>query len=207
LKLKPRMPKFQESGKMPSLGDILKESIDQGKTPSLTVISDSMAPLLQRDDIVGLQEIDRSQLNNGHIITFVYPHKPEDIITHRIAGTTQIDGQTKLITWADRTLMFDFPVEMNDVIGQVVWRKRNGRLLLLDRGQGAWLSNKLSKLATRELMRITRLNLYKDELNVETIARSDDLRKKGKSVLAVRIYRRLNSWWAKLLATLVSIIP
>ena len=196
-----------ESNNLPSLGELLKESLREGKTPILTVISNSMAPLLQRGDQVGLQAIDLTQLESGHIVTFSHHHQPGEMITHRIAGIAQVEGKTKLITWADRTLMFDPPIEIDDVIGRVIWRIRKGHRILLDQGRGLWLSNKLSKLATTEVMWITKLNIYNDDLSLEAIARSDILRVHGKKVLWVRIYRRINSIWAKTLTALVNFIP
>jgi len=201
------MPNHRESNEQPSLGDILKEGILEGKNPSLTVISDSMSPLLKCGDLVGLQQFDRTQLNPGHIVTYTYPHMPLELFTHRVAGISHIDDKTKLITWADRTLMFDFPIEFDDVVGRVIWRKRNGRLLDLDSGRGAWLSDKLSKLATSELKRITKLNIDKDHLSVEGIARSDELRRKGKSIYSVRLLRRIIFVWATLLASIVETMP
>lgn len=196
-----------EANEQPPLGDLLKEGLVQGKTPSLTLISDSMAPLLQRGDRVGLQEISLNQLSPGHIITFVYPHRTAQLVTHRMAGIAQIDGKTKLITWADRTLMFDLPIDKDDVIGRVVWRTRNNRRLNLDGGRGAWLSNKLSKLATRELKRITRLHLGEDNLSEQAISRSEELRRENKSLVRVRILRRINFMWARILAAIVEILP
>ncbi|NCF65610.1 MAG: S24 family peptidase [Anaerolineaceae bacterium] len=50
------------------LADLLKESIQQGTTPSLTVVGDSMSPLLRSGDQVGLQIAVLSQLQAGQII-------------------------------------------------------------------------------------------------------------------------------------------
>lgn len=200
------MPNLTESSQQPSLGNILRESILQGNTPSLTVISESMSPLLRSGDRVILQKLDRSLLQPGQIITFAYPQEPSRLVTHRLAGFAQIDGQSRIVSWADRTLMFDSPIEMNDIIGRVAWRTRNGQHLNLDNGRGAWLSNKLSNLATIELKWITKLDLVADELNEQSIADSDELRKKGKSNNSVRLLRRITYYWASILSWIVEFL-
>ena len=196
----------EQSEQQPPLDHILREGILQGKSASLTIISDSMSPLLRKGDRVHLRKFDPNQLQSGHIITFAYPHKPTNLITHRFAGLADINGEFRIVAWADRTLMFDLPIESKDVVGRVAKRSRNGRQLDLEHGRGAWLSNKLSRLATQELKWISRLNLFEDKLTDQAIAESDEVRRISKKKFSVRLLRRITYLWASLLASIVEIL-
>ncbi|MDX1413478.1 MAG: signal peptidase I [Candidatus Promineifilaceae bacterium] len=191
----------------PSLGSILRHSISRGNSPHLSVISDSMSPLLRAGDTVKLAKLDPSHLRRGTIITFDYPSEPVTLITHRYAGQLHSNGQKRLITWADRTLMFDSPIELSSMIGCVVSRTRNDQELNIQHGKGAWLSKKLSKLATRELKWITKLDLVQDQLTEKVIANSDEKRRRSKTKIGVRLLRRANYAWALLLTKFVEFLP
>lgn len=185
------------------LADMLKESIQQGTTPSLTVVSNSMSPLLRPGDQVGLQIVVLAQLCRGHIVTFSNPRDPADLVTHRVVGTFPDEEASKIITFGDRMLMFDMPISMDDVVGRVIWRCRNGRVLDLDSGKGAWLSKKLAQQAMLLLQRISGMPLDDDELELETIDKSNALyRQKGRK-LSARLLRRANYLWASILASYV----
>lgn len=201
------MPKTPASNEIPSLGKILKEGINNGQTPSLTVSSNSMSPLLRKGDRIGLQKIELDELNPGQIITFAYPEQPEDFITHRFAGTAQSGEKTKIITWADRTLMFDLPIEKNDIIGRVTWRLRKGRKIFMEHGRGAWISTRLYKLAKSELNYLTKLDLENTPLSQKALRDAEELRREGKTKTIVRVLRRFNNWWANFLVFLIDFAP
>lgn len=197
------MQNIPGSNEVPSISDMLKLGIRDGSRPNLTVSSNSMAPLLQRGDKVMLHSFSPDHLNSGQIITFAFKQYPHDIITHRFAGFVDYQGEVKIATWADRTLMFDNLLDVDDIIGRVVCRERGGKKLYFENGRGAWLSTKLYNLACWELLTITKLDLKSANLNLETIALSDSRRKIGKQNFKFRLLRRLISYWAKLLSLTV----
>ncbi len=182
---------------------MLRSGLKEGNKPSLTVSSDSMSPLLQRGDQIGLQQVEPALLKPGQIITFAYQNQPHDMVTHRFAGLIEVERDKKIVTWADRTLMFDKPSDLADIIGRVVWRRRNKGQVSLDGGRGAWLSRNLYKLACWELLEITGLDLSSATLNLENMALSEERRKKGKRDIRYRFLRRLSSYGAQALSIVV----
>ena len=133
------------------LVQMLRESIQQGITPSLTVISDSMSPLLRQGDKVGLRKLPPEQAEPGQIITFSKPHEGQSLITHRIAGVVLDNGEEKLATFGDRSLLLDTPVNLEDVVGLVIWRQRGNHAINLMSGPGARLNKKLANRANKNL--------------------------------------------------------
>ena len=188
------------------LAEMLRESIKQGTTPSLAVTSNSMSPLLRSGDHVGLQELVPSKAQPGQIITFSNTGQ-DDLITHRIAGIVLENGEAKIATLGDRTLLFDVPVAPEDVVGQVIWRRRNGRTLNLMSGRGAWLSGKLEYQAREELRRATGLRLGNNELDSESINRSNGMCRRYRKNLGARILWRINYLWASMLAITAEYLP
>jgi hypothetical protein len=182
------------------LAELLKESIQQGTTPSLTVVSSSMSPLLRSGDQVGLQIVELAQIRRGQIVTFSNPRDPADLVTHRVVGTIPAEEASKIITFGDRTLMFDMPISMENVVGRVIWRRRNGRVLDLESGKGAWLSDKLAQQAFALLQRLSGMPLDDDELELDTIDKSNELYRQSGSKMSTRLLRRANYLWASILA-------
>ena len=125
------------------IADMLRQSLEQGDTPFLTISSDSMAPLLKTGDQVGLEPVEPFQLNPGDIITLA----PEgDLLTHRFWGM----GNGCLRTRGDRPLVFD-PLWTSDcLLGRVIVRKRNGRSLSFTSGWGQRLNRHLAWLIKLE---------------------------------------------------------
>ncbi len=189
------------------LADMLKESLQQGITPSLTISSNSMSPLLRSGDRVGLQLLDPAAAQPGQIITFSNSTDPDDLITHRVAGTALENGEAKIATYGDRTLLFDNPVAHEDVLGIVIWRRRHGRLLNLMSGQGAGLSEKLTLRARESLKRATGLQTDIHELDSVTINKSNQLCLRYRKKMSVRILSRANYLWASLLTLFVEYSP
>ena len=189
------------------LAEMLKESIQQGTTPSLMVVSNSMSPLLCSGDQVGLQVLVPSQAQLGQIITFSNSNDPDDLITHRVADTVIVNGKAKIATFSDRTLQFDMPVAHEDVVGLVIWRRRKGHVLDLMSGQGAWLNKKLSRQAREGLRRATGLRLGSSELDSETINRSNEICRRYRKKVSARILWRANYLWASLLTLYTEHLP
>jgi hypothetical protein len=132
------------------LADVLRDHINGEQIAHLTVSSHSMSPLLDAGDVIGLHHADPSQIERGDIITFIDPKNPQGLLTHRVAARQRDQEPFFLLTRGDRMLVFDRPLDADAVIGQVVWRIRNGRKLRLDQGSGAWLSKKLGAVAELE---------------------------------------------------------
>jgi signal peptidase I len=130
------------------LAEMLREALAQGKSPFLTVISNSMAPLIRRGDQIQLAPTAAEQLQPGDIIVVV---GPANLITHRYWGYLSQDGQTQLLTRGDRPQHFDRPVAAGSLVGQVVARRRKSRVLNLTRGAGKWLNQFLTSLARLEI--------------------------------------------------------
>ena len=189
------------------LADMLKESLRQGITPSLTISSNSMSPLLRCGDRVGLQMLDPASAQPGQIITFSNSNDPDDLITHRVAGTALNNGEAKIATYGDRTLLFDSPVAHEDVLGIVTWRRRNGRFLNLMSGQGARLSKKLTQRSRESLKRATGLQPNIHELDNVKIYKSNQLCLRYKKKMIVRILSRANYLWASLLTLFTEYSP
>ena len=133
------------------LADVLKSHIRGERIAQMTVASHSMSPLLNRGDVIGLQQIDPAAVRPGQIITFRDPNNPDGLLTHRVAAVYQEDQDTPVVlTRGDRMLVFDRPLKADDLVGHVMWRVRDGRKLLLDEGSGAWLSRRLGTISKIE---------------------------------------------------------
>lgn len=130
------------------LAEMLREAMAQGKLPFVTVISNSMSPLFRRGDQVQLAPATAERLRPGDIIVIA---GPANLITHRYWGYLRHDGQTQLIMRGDRPQHFDRPVAASSLVGQVVARRRKGRLLTLNSGAGKWLNHLLVWLARLEI--------------------------------------------------------
>ncbi len=182
------------------LVQILKESVQQGMTPSLTVISDSMSPMLCRGDKVGLRQLPPNHAEPGQIITFANPDDGQRLITHRVAGVFLENGKDKLATYGDRSLLLDLPVSFDDVIGLVVWRQRESNYIDLMSGLGAWLNKKLAIRAHKNLELATGLDIGKrTAIDSETVLLSNETCQRQRRKISKRLYFRLSYLWAYIL--------
>jgi signal peptidase I len=130
------------------MASILREIIERDKQVQLTVLTNSMTPILDKADIIGLEPVSSENLRLGRIVTFEERAAPHRIITHRVAAAWHDDmGDLHIVTRGDQMPYFDDPVLKDAVIGVVTWRSRRGRKLRLDRGSGAWLDRQLGKLS------------------------------------------------------------
>ena len=91
---------------------LLTESLQSGESPALTVISNSMAPLLEKNDQVILELVDLETLKKGDIITF---KSKEGFLTHRVVSRSNREIRTK----GDRNIILDPPLHLNHIIGRV----------------------------------------------------------------------------------------
>ncbi len=126
------------------LAALLKESLQKGQHPRLTVTSRSMTPLLQPGDEIILELVTFEQLQPGDILTV----KTENHLqTHRYWGSGE---QGHLLTRGDQSLEFDKPWPVDDLIGRVHTRQRQDKVLSLRGGWGQWLNRQLTRLLTAE---------------------------------------------------------
>ena len=186
------------------LADVLREHIGGDQVAQLTVSSNSMSPLLKSGDVIGLQYTGFSHIQRGQIVTFTDSGESRSLTTHRIAASW-IDGQGNLqiLTRGDHVLFFDRPRKVEAIVGQVVWRVRNGRKLRLDQGPGEWLCKQLGLIAERERVQISGLSLDQLQLTPDGIASANHkalLRRKG---ITARLVSRASRSWRRLLAFIV----
>jgi signal peptidase I len=157
------------------IAEVLRGYVNGNQVARLTVSSNSMAPLLKIDDVIGLQKIDKTRVKPGQIITFEDAGDTKGLITHRLITHLE-DGQGHLLmlTRGDHALLFDQPWNADALVGQVMWRVRNRRLLRFDKGPGQWLSNQMGLMAERERARISGLPLADLHLTSQGIAGAND---------------------------------
>ena len=83
------------------------------------IVSESMEPTLQKNDVVIVQKCELSQLQRGNIITF---KQDERIISHRIIDITEERGIIKFKTKGDNNEIADpDQVEAGQVYGKVLF--------------------------------------------------------------------------------------
>ncbi len=134
---------------------VLRELISEGKRPFATVSSDSMAPLIRPGDQVQIAQIAAPELKPGMIVLIAH----DELVVHRYWKMAERDGQQFLITHGDRLRKIDKPSLEPDLIGQVVARRRQGKILSLTQGPGQWLDYMLARLSAFQL-RILRYEPY-----------------------------------------------
>ncbi|HSM59007.1 MAG TPA: hypothetical protein VK879_22820 [Candidatus Sulfomarinibacteraceae bacterium] len=118
-----------------------------GKVPLLTVTSNSMRPLFQQGDQVGLCPTALQHLAPGDVVLL---RDGNTFLTHRFCGLRQAESETTLLTRGDRPLTLDPPWSPNSYVGRVTTLHRSGRVLDLDQGVGRWLNQHLGRLARWE---------------------------------------------------------
>jgi len=129
------------------LTELIRQSLNQGKTAVLTVTSDSMAPLLRQGDQVFLKRAPLEQLRAGDVVTIT---AAADLLTHRFWGVAEENGVITLRTRGDRPLLDDPARSPADLLGRITARRRRGRELSLERGAGGWLNRHLAFLSAAE---------------------------------------------------------
>jgi hypothetical protein len=130
------------------IADLLRQSMAEGRMPYVQIISDSMRPLLQCDDQVRLAPASIEQLLPGDIIVVL---GLTQLVTHRYWGYLNNDGDVAIITRGDRPRDFDQPVPAVNLIGRVVARRRQQRLLPLTEGAGRWLNQLITRVAAVDI--------------------------------------------------------
>lgn len=122
---------------------ILKESLQKGQQPKLSITSNSMKPLLKKEDQIIIQAIDPTRLQAGDIITVEHG---ELLLTHRYWGAQQQAEKLVLTTRGDKPFEFDPPIDARHLLGKVVARERHNKKLPLDQGAGRLLNQHLTRV-------------------------------------------------------------
>lgn len=186
------------------LADVLREHIREDRLARLTVTGNSMAPLLKSGDRIGLKYADKSRIGPGHVITFHDPGGLKGLTTHRIAARWQDDqGKLLLLTRGDHTLFFDRPCPAEAIVGQVVWRDRNGQKLHFDRGPGLWLSRQLGASAERERAQISGVALQDLDLTPDGITYANQLARLRREGYGSRLVSLASRRWREFLVFIV----
>ena len=68
---------------------------------SLTVLSGSMAPVLQPGDVVVEKKIAPAEARPGDVVSFKAPEHPSKVYTHRIVRMRVLDDQVQFVTRGD----------------------------------------------------------------------------------------------------------
>lgn len=126
------------------LHNLLRERLQSGASATIRVTSNSMWPLLSAGDDVILAYTAVEQLQMGDVITVI---TDGGLLTHRFWGFVPNQLPAYLLTKGDQPRAFDPPTAVSDLLGRVVARQHNGRVLTLDDGWGRWLNRCLSQLA------------------------------------------------------------
>lgn len=183
---------------------LLRETLQQASSASVTVAGESMAPLLRRGDLIGLRPLPLEQVRPGQIVTFSDPLHPGGLQTHRVIGVHTAGDSPVFYTRGDRALTFDPPLKGERLLGRVVWRQRDGRALTLMSGRGLWLSAHLGRIAEQERRWVTgvRLPAQFDPAAV----RSSDGRVRGRLTASwVRALRLGSRTWSRFVAALITL--
>jgi hypothetical protein len=126
------------------ISDLLRQSMEEGRTPYLNVISDSMSPLIISGDQVQISSASRDSLNIGDIVVM---QGSKELLTHRFWCLITVDHQVQIITKGDRPQHFDHPHDAGTLVGLVTARRRNQRQMDFTQGAGKWLNRLLTTLA------------------------------------------------------------
>lgn len=183
------------------LADFLKDSLHQNQYPVLTVSSNSMLPLLRRDDQVKLEPVTVAQLQPGDIITILYKAQ---LLTHRYWGTIIVENQTRLLTRGDRSLQMDSLTPADNLIGRVQQRSRQGRSLSLQSRWGMWLNRALAWLSQHEWQWLLKTSL--GTLTDETIMMANSIASVRQKSFLVRLIRRILLFLGTVLSSLITSI-
>ncbi len=186
------------------MADVLRESMQQGNVATLTLSSNSMAPLLQAGDQIQIEPITVADLRRGDVVTFLDEQNSAELTTHRFWGIHSAETGIQLIARGDRPLLFDAPFEPRNLIGRVVARQRLGRELRLDSGQGKWLSERLARSSAARLSHTTQLDVIDATDLLSAVAASNATVKQAQPPATWR--RRLQTGVNLLLARTVDLL-
>lgn len=110
------------------LKEMWREVCEKGGSPSFRIISDSMSPMIEVDDVVKVSRVEPSRVRIGDIVAF---QSGQNVVVHRVIGKS----------WSGRQLSFRqmgdacrssarFPTE--NLIGKVTTIQKKGHDIHLD---------------------------------------------------------------------------
>jgi signal peptidase I len=187
------------------LADLLRQAMREGKLPFVTVVSNSMSPLIRQGDQIRIGPTTAENLQPGDIIVY---SGLADLITHRYWGFLSDKDQTQLVTKGDRPQHFDQPFTQANFVGQVIGRRRNRQLLNLSTGAGKWLNNHLAKLARLEIRlfskSLTLLTPSQVQPTQVQLPSAGGRLSDSQNGLLIRLIRRFLYTWAIILNMIIS---
>ena len=123
-----KLPRMQANGVTveETARSLLKQSLSDGRTSTLKVVSGSMYPLIRAGDSVVVQQCDPAHLRIGSIILY---EKQGVLIVHRLFRKHSTDEGVVLAAKADIARITDGPFEGDSLYGEVTAvRKRWGEI-------------------------------------------------------------------------------
>ncbi|MCI0396967.1 MAG: signal peptidase I [Chloroflexi bacterium] len=179
------------------LAELLRETMARGQLPFLTIASNSMAPLVRRGDQIGIAPARPEELQPGDVIVVM---GQGELVTHRYWGCLEQNGRRRLVTRGDRQRHFDRPVAEASLVGRVVARRRQNRLLSLSEGPGRRLNHSLAGLARLDIRLFSAPVYNEGQDNWPSLMAGGRFAAQGLPNLPTRLVRRLLYGWAALLA-------
>lgn len=173
------------------LASMLRERLERGETASIKVTSDSMAPLLLPDDVIGVAPIVAQALQPGMIITLAHAADRRQFLTHRFVAWAADGSEDYLLCRGDRNAWFDAPQPVEALVGQVIWRRRGGTVLDLREGRGRWLDEHLARWAAREQRWLADLPLAGPAVAAAAVGAANATSRRRSRGWTVRVGRRL----------------
>ena len=139
---------------------LLQKSLAQGQHVTISVNGRSMSPLLQPNDLIVIEPIHIDKLKKGDIVTLI---SQGQLLTHRFYGFYKSPEHPNglLCTRGDRLKQFDPSCPPHHLVGRVVQRKRNNKVMEFTTGFGFYLNQHLTWLASTETLLYTYLTSNK----------------------------------------------
>lgn len=185
-----------------TIAALLRKALEQGQTPSLAIISNSMKPLLQSGDKIWVESVELGALQAGDMVLV---ETPGELMTHRFWGSLSQNKQVCLITRGDRPLNFDMFWSSEKLIGRVIARQRGKQRLSFQESAGKRLNQRLTTLAQWEIKLFQpSLGSHDHYLQLPQFSPlwCSHWFANHRSPLLERIIRRLFYSWATILATI-----
>ncbi len=98
------------------ISQLLSEQLEKGNHLEVTVVSNSMSPLIQANDKVIVEKFLPQKLFAGDIILFTFR---QTFCTHRYILKRRKNNIVEYITKGDRFFRFDRPISEDKIIGKI----------------------------------------------------------------------------------------
>ncbi len=137
--------------------ELVREELAQGALLRLRVSGQSMAPLVERGDLVLVQRVTPADLRRGDLLLV---EQGGDFLVHRLVANDTHGVRTK----GDKSSYADLPLPPQDVLGRVVAVERDGRRIELGRGWWPLVNRLLGILGWGEVQLFTAGRMIKRRL-------------------------------------------